>query len=130
MRIGFSYIGLSASASSGGTTSTASASIVAVPLTLSYLGVSSGNHFLEMGLGGTAVYASGSASGTGISASGSGLVPLGTVLLGYRRQPPDGGFQFRIGVEALMGKGLALSSPDPAKFGVLPWIYMSLGFSL
>ena len=130
LRIGFSYVGLSASASSGGTTSSASASILAVPVTVSYLGVNSGNHALEMGLGGTAVFASGSASGTGLAASGSGMIPLGTVLIGYRRQPAEGGFQFRIGLEALMGKGLALSNPNPSSFGVLPWMYMSLGFSL
>ena len=35
-----------------------------------------------------------------------------------------------IGVEALVGKGLSLSNPDPNSFGVLPWMYMSLGFSL
>ena len=56
--------------------------------------------------------------------------PLGTAIIGYRRQPLNGGFQFRIGVEALFGKGLALSNPDPNAFGVLPWMYMSLGFSL
>src|SRR5437899_3244878 len=47
-----------------------------------------------------------------------------------RRQAPDGGFQFRIGIEALVGKGLALSNPDPNKLGVLPWVYLSIGYSL
>jgi len=50
--------------------------------------------------------------------------------MGYRRQPADGGFQFRIGIEALVGKGLALSNPDPNKLGVLPWMYLSIGFSI
>jgi hypothetical protein len=76
------------------------------------------------------VFASGSASGTGIAASGSGMIPLGTVMVGYRHQPLSGGFQFRIGLEALIGKGLALSNPNPDTIGVLPWMYMSLGFSL
>jgi len=130
LRAGFSYTSFSASASSGGSTASASAAIITVPVIASYLGVSSGNHVLEMGAGGTIVYASGSASGTGISSSGSGMTGLGTVILGYRRQPVAGGLQFRIGLEALVGKGLSLSNPDPNSFGVLPWMYMSLGFSL
>jgi hypothetical protein len=130
LRIGFSYVSISASATAGGSTASANASFISVPVTVNYLGVSSGNHALELAAGGTAVFASGSASGTGIAASGSGMIPLGTVSVGYRRQPLDGGFQFRIGLEALMGKGLALSNPDPNSFGVLPWMYMSLGFSL
>jgi hypothetical protein len=50
--------------------------------------------------------------------------------MGYRRQPFDGGLQLRIGIEALVGKGLALSNPDPNKVGILPWMYVSIGFSI
>jgi len=71
-----------------------------------------------------------SASGNGLAVSASGTIVLGTALIGYRRQPADGGFQFRIGIEALVGKGLALSNPDPNKLGVLPWGYLSIGFSI
>ena len=130
LRAGISYQSFSASASSGGSTASASATFVTVPVIATYLGMTSGNHTLEVGAGGTMVFASGSASGTGIAASGSGMLPLGTAIIGYRRQPMDGGFQFRIGLEALFGKGLSLSNPDPNSFGVLPWMYMSLGFSL
>ena len=130
VRIGFSYTSFSASASGGGSTASASAAFVTVPVIVSYLGMRAGNHILELGAGGTGIYASGAASGTGIAASGSGMTALGTVQIGYRRQPVSGGLQFRIGLEALMGKGLALSNPDPNAFGVLPWMYMSLGFSL
>jgi hypothetical protein len=126
LRIGASYTSLSASA--GG--SSASATFMTFPVIASYLGLRSGNHALELGIGGTAVYANGAASGTGMAVSGSGMAMLGTALIGYRRQPVDGGFQFRIGLEAVGGKGLALSNPDPNSFGVLPWAYMSLGFSL
>jgi hypothetical protein len=52
--------------------------------------------------------------------SSPGTTVLGTAILVYRRQPADGGFQFRIGIEALVGKGLALSNPDPNKLGILP----------
>ena len=126
LRIGLSYTSISASAGS----SSASASFLTVPVIASYLGLRGGNHILELGVGATGIYASGAAQGTGIAASGSGMTALGTVMIGYRRQPVNGGFQFRIGLEALAGKGLALSNPDPNSFGVLPWMYMSLGFSL
>jgi hypothetical protein len=126
LRIGASYTSISASAGS----SSASAAFTTIPVIASYLGLRGGNHILELGVGGTAIYASGAASGTGIAASGSGVMALGTALIGYRRQPENGGFQIRIGLEALAGKGLALSNPNPNSFGVLPWMYMSLGFSL
>jgi hypothetical protein len=126
LRIGFSYTSLSASA--GG--ASASASIMAIPVIASYLGLREGNNILELGGGATAVYVSGSGGSGTAFAAGSGMTALGTALIGYRRQPVNGGFQFRIGLEALVGKGLALSNPDPNSFGVLPWMYMSLGFSL
>ena len=130
VRIGMSYVSYSGTVSGGGSSSSASAGILAVPVTVSYLGLRGGNHVLELGAGATGVYATGAASGNGLAASGSGMTALGTVLIGYRRQPVDGGFMFRIGMEALVGKGLALSNPDPNSFGVLPWMYLSLGFSL
>ena len=62
-RGGFSYTSLSATAGS----SSASASFIAVPIVLSYLGASSGNHALELGGGATLINASGAASGTGVA---------------------------------------------------------------
>jgi len=126
LRVGFSYASFSASSGSA----SASAAFMTVPVIASYLGLRSGNHALEVGAGATIVYASGSGSSGPIAGSGSGMIPLGTALIGYRRQPVDGGFMFRIGLEALVGKGLALSNPDPSSIGVLPWMYLSLGFSL
>jgi hypothetical protein len=126
LRLGFSYQAFSASGSGG----SGSVMFITIPVIASYLGVSSGNHVLEFGAGGTAIYASGSASGTTVAVAVSGMTALATALIGYRRQPADGGFLFRIGVEALVGKGLSFSNPDPTKLGVLPWAYLSLGFSL
>src|SRR5262249_6324336 len=56
----------------------------------------------------------------------------GTAILGYRRQPPSGGFQFPLGAEALGGKGLSLSESnrDPPPAGGLPWVYLRLRLSL
>jgi hypothetical protein len=95
-----------------------------------WLGVNSGEHALELGAGATAMFFSGAGSFGPTASTGSGMTPAGTVLIGYRRQPLEGGLQFRVGFEALVGKGLALSNPNADAVGVLPWMYMSLGFSL
>ena len=125
IRAGFSYLPLSATGGAGG----ASVTLFTVPILANYL-VSFGSSALELGGGATIIKANGAASGNGMAVSASGTVVLGTAIMGYRRQPADGGFQFRIGIEALVGKGLALSKPDPNKLGVLPWAYLSIGFSI
>src|SRR5437762_8698934 len=76
LRIGFSYQSFSATASGGGSTASASATIITVPVIASYQGLRAGNHVLELGAGGTAIYASGSASGTGMAANGSGMTAV------------------------------------------------------
>jgi hypothetical protein len=131
VRAGFSYMSFGASVSSGGQTSSASASIMTFPITASYVGVRSGKHALELGGGTTLMSASGSASGIGASSSGSGFGALGNAMVGYRIHPVDGaGFNFRVGAMALMGKGVSLSNTaDPAAFGMIPWFYLSLGAS-
>jgi hypothetical protein len=132
VRAGFSYLSIGMSASgSNGQTSGASATLMTFPLTASYLGVRSGKHALELGGGATLISASGTASGTGVSASGSGFGALGTAMVGYAIHPVEGaGFNFRIGAMALMGKGVSLSSgSDPTAFGFAPWGYLSLGAS-
>jgi hypothetical protein len=127
VRAGFSYMSMSAGATAGDTTATASSTYVTIPITVSYLGVRGRRSGLEVGGGMTLAYASGSAS-TGVSSSsGSGMAPIGTAMVGYRLHPVDGaGFQLRAGVMALAAKGFSFD-PDPNKFGVLPWIYLSLG---
>jgi hypothetical protein len=124
VRLGFSYLSMSASATSGGTTATASASFFTIPITATYVGLRG----LEVGGGMTLFHASGSGSSVGVSASGSGFAPLGTLLVGYRLHPDNGvGFQFRVGAMAMMGEGLSLSTDNPGGFGVLPWLYLSAG---
>jgi hypothetical protein len=126
IRAGFGYQSLSANGSSGGG---APVSLFTVPILANYL-VSFGSSALELGGGATIIKSNGAANGNGLAVSEAGTVVLGTAILGYRYQPADGGFQFRIGIEALVGKGLALSNPDPNKIGVLPWGYVSIGFSI
>src|SRR5688572_11103749 len=111
VRAGFSYMSFGASVSSGGQTSSASATFMTFPITASYLGVRSGKHALELGGGATMMSASGTASGIGVSSSGSGFGALGTAMVGYRIHPLEGaGFNFRVGAMALMGNGVSLSA--------------------
>ena len=130
VRIGFSYTSWGASATAGSSSSSASSTYLTFPITASYIGVRGGKHSLELGGGMTLVYASGSASAGGVSATGSGAAPLGILMVGYRLHPIGrAGFQFRVGAMALIGQGLSLSDPDPDALGMLPWAYMSLGAS-
>jgi hypothetical protein len=127
LRIGTSYMSLGASASSGAGTVSASAAWYSIPVVASYLGIASGNNVLELGVGGIFLHASGSGSGFGMNSSAAGNVLLGTAVIGYRRQPVNGGFMFRVGISALVGQGLGFDVTDPGKVGVIPWPYMSLG---
>jgi hypothetical protein len=130
VRVGFSYMSFSANASSPNGSVSSSASFVTVPITASYIGLRSRKSALELGGGMSLNYASGNASGLGASASGSGVSPLGVAMVGYRLHPVDhAGFQFRVGLMALLGEGLGFSNPDPTKLGVLPWGYISFGAS-
>jgi hypothetical protein len=98
IRIGGMFMSMSATASSGGSTASASASWLAFPLMFSYLGVGSENHKLELGAGATMMYFSGSGSNnfsSSITASGFVMAPTATV--GYRYVPTDGGFNFKAG---------------------------------
>jgi hypothetical protein len=130
VRIGLSYLSFGASATAQGMTSSASASYLFVPITASYVGIRSGSSALELGAGMTLLYASGSANAAGVATSGSGVVPFGVALIGYRLQPVGhAGFMFRVGASALVAPGLALQNPTPGSIGVLPWPYLSLGAS-
>jgi hypothetical protein len=123
LRIGAGYVSLGASAGVGGVT----ASLLSVPLVASYLGISSGNNALELGVGGIFIQASGEATGGSITATRAGNTIWGTAVIGYRRQPVNGGFMFRLGMSALIGEGLRFSFSDRAAVGVVPWPYLSLG---
>ncbi|WP_211365654.1 hypothetical protein [Polyangium fumosum] len=131
VRVGFSYISIGATVSSGGASSSASASLLTFPITASYLGVRSGKHALEAGGGVSITYATAQASNSfGASASGSGIGAYGNLMVGYRLHPVDGaGFQFRVGAMALIGPGFNVlgDDPDPAAVGVLPFGYISFG---
>lgn len=75
--LGFSYWSVSASASGGGQTASASGSFIAVPITASYLGISSGAHALELGGGVTIWNISVSGNSSGFEARRLDLFRLG-----------------------------------------------------
>jgi len=126
VRIGFSYVSLSASAGS----SSSSASYLTFPLTASYLGLGGDHHMFEVGGGVSINYTSAAASAGVSSAEGSGVTPFGVIFAGYRIHPVDSaGFNFRVGIMGLIAQGLSLSDPDPEAVGVLPWFYISFGAS-
>jgi hypothetical protein len=122
LRAGFEYIGLGASDPSGSGAS-ASVSMMMIPLTFNYFLTSHdkgkvGSSKFELGAG--IMIANFSASATGsagdvFSASGFGIA--GTATIGYRLQPSDGGFIFRIGFTPLIGPG-----------GFLPFGGLSFGY--
>jgi hypothetical protein len=112
-RIGISYL--------GGSSAGASWSVVTVPLTVSFVGLHSGVHGFEAGVGGALYFASGAASVGGTSTNGSGTAGLVTALAGYRLHPVGRlGFQFRAGFEINM----VFSGGATA---VYPWPYLSVG---
>lgn len=121
-RIGFGYLSVSAVSSSGDSQETASASFFAVPITVSYLGIGSKKHMLELGAGATIFHVGAGASGfdtsSSSSASSSSTIVLPAGIIGYRLQPPGGGFLLRAGVSPIFA-----GSTIP----VLPWPYLALG---
>lgn len=130
VRAGFSYVSYGASVTTGSGTSSSSVSFLTFPIGASYLGIRGGKHALELGGGVSLTYASGTSSSLGSSASGSGVGAFGNVLVGYMLHPVDhAGFNFRVGVMALMGPGFnVFGEPgELGNFGVLPWGYISFG---
>jgi hypothetical protein len=119
LRAGIEYIGLAAA---GGDVSV-SISMLLIPVTFNYFIASHsdgkvGSSKLELGAGVLIVNLSGTASGSaGNVFSNSGFGIGGTATIGYRYQPSDGGFIFRIGFTPLFG---------PA--GFLPFGGLSFGY--
>jgi hypothetical protein len=113
-RIGVGYVSLGVSDGQ----SSASASFLSIPITVSYLGIGSKKHMFEVGGGVSILHVGAGASGLYVDEKGSGSATtvLGTVILGYRMQPVDGGFFLRAGL-----------SPLISKYGFLPWPHIGLG---
>jgi hypothetical protein len=121
IRAGFEYIGVSG----GAGTESSSVSLLMIPITCNLLIASNnkghiGSSKFELGLGvEVASFSASISSGTfgGFGASGLGILYTGTI--GYRYQPSDGGFIFRIGFTPLF------STHDFVPFGGLS---LGIGF--
>ncbi|HVW25153.1 MAG TPA: hypothetical protein VHC69_07255 [Polyangiaceae bacterium] len=116
-RIGVGAMPLGNAASSGtegGGTNWA----LTVPVTISYVGVGSRIHMLELGAGAT--YGRGTSGSNGDTTNDV----FGNAFAGYRWQPLRsagyGGFIFRVGVDTILG--LARTT-----WLALPWPYLSVG---
>lgn len=93
---------------------------VAVPVTISYVGIRDRQHGFEVGGGGSFLYGGSTNSGaSAVSVAGTG--GLATLFGGYRLHPVGKtGFQFRggLGIQAMFINGSSL---------IYPWPYLSLG---
>jgi len=112
-RIGIGYFSISGNSGNGGSSSS---TFISVPVTVSYLGIGSLKHMFEIGAGVSINYFGGGASFANVSTTASVTEVFGTLVLGYRYQPPDGGFFLRAGIDPIIGN-----------FGFLPWPYVGLG---
>jgi len=115
IRAGIGYISISAS---NGVGDSAHAYFLTVPVDVNYIGLGGKKHIFELG-GGLTVLAVGAGASAGFgsdTASGSATSIIGHLNLGYRMQPPQGGFMMRAGISPLIGSGV-----------FLPWPYISLG---
>jgi len=113
IRAGLGYISLSGSSS----TSEAHVYWLTIPVDVNYIGIGSKKHIFEVGGGFTVLAVGAGASGLGVdSQNDSATLFFGHLNLGYRMQPPTGGFMMRAGISPIIGKGV-----------FLPWPYISLG---
>ncbi|GHT12313.1 hypothetical protein AGMMS4956_06730 [Bacteroidia bacterium] len=109
-KVGVGYFGIGSNSSG--------VKIVTIPITVNYLAGKRGNYF-EMGLGMNIHNANwGFVNGKNKSAFST----VGTVNLGYRRQPADGGFLFR-------GYLSPLFQPGGSGFFWPLWVGISFGYA-
>jgi hypothetical protein len=87
-----------------------------VPITLSYLGIGSKKHMFEIGAGVSIHHFTDASNPVGLNSSNSDTFVFGTVILGYRMQPPKGGFLLRAGISPLFNGD-----------AFVPWPYLALG---
>lgn len=94
------------------------------PLTLNYLGVSSGSHALELGAGMSLSYS----KGESLLATKPGFEIFGIGVAGYRFQSVKGGFQLRAGLTTLFGNDVSYKF-ESDKRNILVWPHLSLGWA-
>jgi hypothetical protein len=113
LRLGIGYISVAASAGQ----SSAHAYFLTLPFDINYIGIGSKKHIFEIGGGATVVAVGAGASSLGVdSQNESATKVFGHLNIGYRLQPPEGGFMLRTGLSPIIGSGV-----------FLPWPYIALG---
>jgi len=90
--------------------------LLAVPLTISFLGIGTKTHIVELG-GGMAIWNAPLNQGS----FGPTIVP--TLIVGYRFQPPNGGFFFRAGLSPIFYPFAASNSGGGSRtsWELIPW---------
>lgn len=78
-------------------------SVFLAPIVVSYLGIGTADHKLELGVGAVLGYAS--TTGSELVSGGQGLAYGATGTIGYRYVPHDGGFTFNVGFTPIFGDG-------------------------
>jgi hypothetical protein len=120
LRAGIMYFGIGASSGD----SSASVSMMAIPILAEYTGVRAGNHALELGIGLDPLHFTATASSGGTFGGLSGWAMTGTAAIGYRYQDPAGGFLFRATFTPLF-----IFSPGEGGSAFIPWGGISFGYS-
>ncbi len=94
--------------------------ILSIPVMLNYIGGGSRWSMLEVGAGLVLLHVGARVSYIYVQKRDDAETsPVAAGLIGYRYQPPNGGFMFRAGVTALVGR-----------YGFLPlWPYASVGWA-
>jgi hypothetical protein len=113
IRVGGMYFSVTATNSAG---DSARATWVAVPLSVSYLGIGSERNCLEIGAGVTVNHFGGTVDNLGVKSNGSATAFFGHGIIGFRHQPLGGGFFLRAGLSPIIGSGFWL-----------PWPHVGLG---
>jgi hypothetical protein len=116
LRIGIGYITLGVSNLNG--TQRTNTYVWTLPFDINYIGIGSKKHIFELGAGATVIGIGPGASTLGglETTNDSKTFIYGHLNIGYRLQPPSGGFMLRTGISPLIGAG-----------GFLPWPYIALG---
>lgn len=119
LRVGFSYLSISAGGSAGTSSASVKSTWVSFPILANYY-VGSANHKLQLGVGVTLLYVASEARSSDVFGSVDGFVPLPTAAIGYRYVPARGGFNFGIGFTPLF-------IPGGESRSFLPWPGLGLG---
>ncbi len=115
IRAGIGYFSISAASANG--QQAASVYWITIPIDVNYIGIGSKKHIFEVGGGATILSVGAGASSFGVDSSSSATLVFGHLNLGYRLQPPQGGFMLRTGISPIIGHGI----------GFLPLPYVALG---